>query len=240
MSLSLAFPATEVSQLINSFRCHIGSFKFNGAPTALDIKVLRSEPAYNQGELFNDKRAPFTDPRKVAELLERLSPLSGEKGLGWFDLSPSRIPEKMWNLLPWGQKANNNPSKDLDLIDEESSAKGADVRAAMGAQSRVGKFVQSRAGWPLLPGFGVADSFAALRLLPVPSTVGVDVNANEEPSSVDGTSVVSFSGPFRTLENWWEVSRSGERFYYEALMEDGMMLWLYRKDQSWYLQGLFD
>ena len=219
MTLSLDFPATDISSLDHSLRCHISSFDFTSHPVAVDIKVLRSEPAFEQSELFLDKKSSFSDSVKVAKLLEKLEPLTGNKGFGWFNLIPSRIPEKMWNLLSLEKK-----------------------RISSSAAQKAEKKAEKKAGWSLPPGFGASNSCVALRLLPASSRINVDVNEDQLPVFIDGTCVAKCSGPFSTLENWWDKAddASSQRFYFEALMEDGMMYWLYRKDDNWYLQGLFD
>ncbi len=75
-----------------------------------------------------------------------------------------------------------------------------------------------------------------LRLLKV-RQLAVRVRSNA-PASVDGRAVVKAAGPWRVDDGWFDAPVARDE--YDVLLEDGMLLRIYRQGERWYLRGAYD
>ena len=78
----------------------------------------------------------------------------------------------------------------------------------------------------------------AMRLLPVPRAVRVELGAEGRPIRVDGQPARS-AGPFPQSGEWWAAGY--DRAYFEVETAAGLW-WLYRDgaDGRWFVHGVFD
>jgi protein ImuB len=209
--LSLAEPTGRVRPLVDGLRLLLEGGDLSGPVSSFEVLVFRDGPLDGQLGLFPERPGAIGESGAMAELLGRLELLTGRGGMGTYDLKPGRQPEDCWRLLPWGVKGEKLPA----------CRKGV------------------KRGIRLLPGTFHEGQGLALRVLPAPEVIEVEASRDERPYVVDGASVVETAGPFQVAGDWWR-GEDDDRFYFETLLDDGLLLWLFRRGHSWFLQGVFD
>ncbi len=209
--ISLAEATGRVRPLLDGLRVSLDRAKLTGPVCSFELLVFRDGPLDGQLGLFPERPGAVGENGAMAELLGRLELLTNDGELGRFSLKPGRRPEDCWKLLPWGVRAEKLPS----------CRKGV------------------TRGHRLLPGTFYAGQGLALRVLPNPETIDVRAGKDEKPFYVDGAAVVQTAGPFQVAGDWWR-GEDDDRFYFETLLDDGLLLWLFRRGQNWFLQGVFD
>lgn len=171
-----------------------------------------------QGELFGRRGEARGLGRAVARLGGRL----GAAGLGVPVLDDRHRPEARAHLAAVGADAGRGAAG------AGAGGTGAGDTGAGGGPSSV----------PAVAGSTTGAAPLALRLLPAPQPVRVEVGADGRPVRVDGQAATS-AGPFPQSGEWWAAGY--DRTYYEVETRAGLW-WMYRDgaDGRWFVHGVFD
>ncbi|MEX2141930.1 MAG: DUF6504 family protein [Pirellulales bacterium] len=230
-TLGLFRPSASPAYLRDLLRLRLENVRMAGPVTSVQVEVTSVGPLELRQQAMFDRETKSDQPRRLAELVDRVSNRLGRGAVAQVALLPDAQPEYTCVDVPLG---------------------GVGTPAANAAKKRTKKNLAHVSRYGLL-------SFAAderpLWLLPQPARIEVvAVTPGGAPGQFcwEGRSYsVAYAwGPERIETGWWRTAREDQesrktfvrRDYYRVETTNGARFWIFRRlgDRQWFLQGRFD
>jgi protein ImuB len=233
-TLGLFRPSASPEYLRDLLRLRLENVRMAGPVTRVHVEVTSVGPLELRQQAMFDSETKSDQPRRLAELVDRLSNRLGRGAVAQVALLPDAQPEYTCVDVPMaGHVTTKSPARNP-------------------VKNRTKKNLAHVSRYGLL-------SFAAderpLWLLPQPARIEV---VAVTPSGAPGQfrwagrsySVAYAWGPERIETGWWRTARHDRedrktfvrRDYYRVETTSGARFWIFRRlgDRQWFLQGRFD
>jgi protein ImuB len=221
VSLRLGAPTRNPTAILDQVRHRLDRFQLSGPVSALTLTAPNPCP-------FSGRQIDLRDPRRTDEAIEavsaQLQDALGNRSVLTARTIPRHRPEGAWRPVPFGTTVPRDGNASATALAESHEADPVD--AWMGQPSAL---------MPARPPIMISPP-QAVEVEAGPITEGFPVSAVH----VDGRwhAIIHSQGPEHVAGEWW--ARPFQRTYWQATLDDGRTLWLYREHGRWAVHGWWD
>jgi len=221
VSLRLGTPTRNHSAILDQIRHRLGRFTLSGPVVALILTVPNPTP-------FDGRQIDLRDPRRMDEAIDavsaQLQDALGNRSVLTARTIPRHRPEGAWRPVPFGTTVPRDGNASATALAESHQTDPVD--AWMG---------HPLALMPERPPIMMSPP-QAIEVEAGPITEGFPVSAVH----VDGRwhAITHSQGPEHLAGEWW--AHPFQRTYWQATLDDGRTLWLYREHGRWAVHGWWD
>ena len=259
-SLSLFRPSASPEYLRDLLRLRLENMCLAGPVTSVHVEATSIGPLELRQQAMFDHETNQDQPRRLAELVDRLSNRLGRGAVAQVALLPDAQPEYTCVDVPL-TGVGTSVGNALRGVPEARSGMAKSIRPT---ERRRGRSLQSakKKNLAQVSRYGLL-SFATderpLWLLPQPARIEVvAIAASGAPGQFRWAgrnySIAYAWGPERIETGWWRTSTTSgrqkhenrrtfvRRDYYRVETTSGARFWIFRNlaDRQWFLQGQFD
>lgn len=208
-------PTLNGRSLFDLMRALVQDRRLDHPVLSIELAITEeSDPEIEELDLFNHHDNHIS-PESVDIAIARLESMFGKDSVSAAELVTSHRPERAFKLTPFSPpKAPRRTRKKKNVARRKTCQ-------------------EQQAALPLV----MNGMSGALRLLDPPCPQSQSLNS----ITIEGiqSPVIASHGPTKIDAEWWS-SNPIERDYYEVETEDGSRYWVFKKDDQYYLHGIFD
>jgi protein ImuB len=221
IALRLGAPTRHPTAILDQIRHRLERFQLGGPVVALILTLPNPSP-------FDGRQIDLRDPQRTDEAIDtvsaQLQDALGNRSVLTARSIPRHRPEGAWRPVPFGTTVPRDGSASATAL--AASHEADPVDAWMGNPMPL---------MPERPPIMISPP-QAVEVEAGPMTEGFPVSAVH----VDGRwhAITHSQGPEQVAGEWW--SQPFQRTYWQATLDDGRAIWLYREHGRWAVHGWWD